>query len=380
MSAPITQPSLPSDYPPTHRALLLTCTSTPPTVVTVPIPTLTPGSAIIAPLATSVLNYTKSVHNGSLDYRFPTPFVPGSNSIARIVAVGADATILKPGQLVVYDSFVRARDDPSIQILMGLSGGTEESFKLMTGEWRDGTYAEFARVPLESCYPINEEKLVKGMGYTVEELTGMFRLMVSYGGISDLELKVGETVIVSPATGNFGRAAVDMCLALGCNVVAFGRNESVLQSVKEKGKGRVEIVKISGNVEADAEILKSTRFGEPHAFFDISPPSSGPATYLKSGILALRHSGRVSLMGGIRDEIALPHRKVMRYCLKICGRWMYTRENVQEMIRMVEGGLLQLRRGNVTAFKLEDALEAFDKAEEWGKGGAERGRSAVIVP
>ncbi|KAH6680693.1 alcohol dehydrogenase [Halenospora varia] len=337
--------------PPTHRALLLTSTSTPPTVTTLPTPTLIPGSAIIAPLATSVLNYTNSVHNGSLGYRFPTPFVPGSNSIARIIAVGLEATILKPGMLVVFDTFVRARDGDGIEILMGLSGGgSEASFKLMEEEWRDGTYAEFARVPLESCYPLNEKKLVKEMGYTIEELTGMFRLMVSYGGISDLELKVGETVIVSPATGNFGRAAVDVCLALGCNVVAFGRNETVLQSVKEKSKGRVEIVKISGDVEEDAVSLKCTKFGEPHAFFDISPPSSGLATYLKSGILALRHSGRVSLMGGIRDDIALPHRKVMRYCLKICGRWMYTRENVQEMIRMVEGGFVELERGNMTAF------------------------------
>ena len=75
--------------------------------------------------------------------------------------MGPDTTAFKPGQLVVVDSYIRGRDDPSLGCLFGLhegfSAGTQ---KLMRGEWRDATYAEYAKVPLENCYALNEERLL----------------------------------------------------------------------------------------------------------------------------------------------------------------------------------------------------------------------------
>ena len=94
--------------------------------------------------------------------------IPGANCIGRIHDVGPDATILKPGQLVLCDITVKARDDPDVSILMGLHGGAAP--KLMEGEWRDGSFAEYAKFPLENVFLLDEEVMFGKLGYEVEDL------------------------------------------------------------------------------------------------------------------------------------------------------------------------------------------------------------------
>lgn len=60
------------------------------------------------------------------------------------------------------------------------------------------------------------------MGYGIGDLAVIFRLMVSCGGLRDTDVKSGETVIVSPATGGFDGAALFVALAMGARVIAMG--------------------------------------------------------------------------------------------------------------------------------------------------------------
>lgn len=152
----------------THRALILKSTSAPVSLETIPIPSATPGSAVVRVLGTYILPYLHSVLNGSLPYHIELPMIPGANCIGRIHDVGPDATILKPGQLVLCDITVKARDDPDVSILMGLHGGAAP--KLMEGEWRDGSFAEYAKFPLENVFLLDEEVMFGKLGYEVEDL------------------------------------------------------------------------------------------------------------------------------------------------------------------------------------------------------------------
>lgn len=151
-----------------HRALVLKSTSEPLLLDTRPIPSASTGSVVVKVLGLSVLPYMQSVINGSLHYLIRPPMVLGSSCIGRVHDVGSDATSLTPGQLVYCDMQVRARDDPNLAILMGLHGNTAP--KLMEGEWRDGSYAEYAKFPTENIFPLNEELLFEKFGYTVEDL------------------------------------------------------------------------------------------------------------------------------------------------------------------------------------------------------------------
>jgi threonine dehydrogenase-like Zn-dependent dehydrogenase len=365
--------------PETHRALILSSLSSPPTVEELPTPQAGPGSAVIRMLASNVLSYSREVYNGSRNYPFPLPLVIGASGIGRVAEVGPDSTLLKPGQLVLIDPFVHSRDDPNAAFLLGLHEGySEGSKKLMRGEWKNATYAEYAKLPIENCHPLDETKLLsEGLGYTVEELTLISGLLVPFGGLNDIGLKPGETVIVAPATGPFGRAAVKVALAMGARVIAMGRNIDMLKLIKGKNE-RVKIVQITGEMEADNKAL--LQYGPVDAYFDISPPEAATSTHLKSAILALRHSGRVSLMGGIRGDIAIPLPIIVHRDLQLKGKWMYSREDVRQLTRLVEVGQLRLGDGNgqemIKKFALEDWHNAFEAAAL--SSGTET--KAVIIP
>ncbi|KAF7185293.1 Alcohol dehydrogenase 4, mitochondrial [Pseudocercospora fuligena] len=361
--------------PETMRALVLHSTSTSPKVETVPCPRPTTGSAIVKILAANVISYTRDVYNGKKNYPFPTPLIPGFSAIARISALGPDATKLKIGDLVFLDTIVRSRDEPSDVYLCAVTEGfTEGSKKLMREVWRDWSFAEFAGVPLENLTYLDEERL----GYRIEELASIATLLVPYGGLRDIEFRPGQTIVIAPATGPFGSAAVKVALAMGGRVIAMGRNREALESLKKMGEGRVEIVPITGDMTADSQSLKACFGGKGRidAYFDIGPPEAEGNTHIKSAILALSHGARVSLMGGYRGDISIPHATVMHKNLRLYGKWMYEREDVRDLVQMVESGVLRLDGEVVGEFGLEEWKAAWDCAAE----NAGPGRYVVIKP
>jgi NADPH:quinone reductase-like Zn-dependent oxidoreductase len=369
-----------------HRVLRLTSRDQPLTIESVPTPQPVPGSAVVRVLAAGVLSYAGEVYSGKRPYPFPLPFTPGSSAIARVVALGPDATSLKPGQLVIFDCTIRARDDPGAIFLSGLSEGwTEGSRALMHGEWRESTYAEYAKCPLENCIPLDEARLLGdpragGLGYSVEDLMHIMAIAVSFGGLNDVGLKAGETVVIAPATGNFGGAAVHVALALGAKVVAMGRNADVLAHLTKLNPSRVSTVQITSDADADTAALQAAARAPIDVFFDISPPMAAHSSHVRSGIAAVRHSGRISLMGGIAGDVAFTYKTFMRRNLSMKGTWMYSREQLLQLVKMVEVGVLPIGKSagmEVTGkFKLEEWQQAFDAAAS----NAGPGKVTVLVP
>ncbi|KUI58101.1 L-threonine 3-dehydrogenase [Cytospora mali] len=349
----------------THRALVLTSAKEP-----LDMEVLTPGSVIVRVLAAGVLSYSREVYNGKRNYPFPKPFVPGSSGIGRVAAAGADAALLQPGQLVFIDTFIRARDDDSSRMLSGLSEGlTEGSRKLMHGEWRDSTYAEYAKMPLENCYPLDEKRLLGspeegGLGYKVEDLVVTSSMLVAFGGLRDVNLKTGEKVVIAPATGKFGGSAVPVALAMGAReVVAMGRNQDALAHLRSLSP-RVRTVTIEGDVDSETKVLREG--GPADVFFDISPPGSAGSSHFKAGILSLGQNGRASLMGGQWEDVTFPGRAVTSQNLQMKGKWMYEREDVKDLIKILESGLLKIGPAGgmkvMGMFSLDEFKAAFDTA------------------
>jgi NADPH:quinone reductase-like Zn-dependent oxidoreductase len=164
------------ELPKTHRALVLTSISQPPQVKIIPTPQPGPGSAVVRVNAANIISYSKYIYNGARKYPFPTPLVIGTSGLGRIAAIGPDTTLLEPGQLVFIDSYIRGRDNPEDAILFGVhEGHTEGAKKLMRGEWKDATYAEYVKVPLENCYPLNASVLVGKFGYKYDDLQDISR-------------------------------------------------------------------------------------------------------------------------------------------------------------------------------------------------------------
>ncbi|KAI1266193.1 alcohol dehydrogenase [Xylariaceae sp. FL1019] len=368
--------------PPTHKALVQEVYAGPLVVKTLPTPQPTPGSAIIKIIHVPIVSYIRDVYNGKRKYPYPTPIVPGTSAIGRVVATGPDAVLLKEGDLVYFDGTIRGRDDSDAIFLHGITEGAGEgSKKLMAGEWRDSTYAEYAKVPLENVFQLNEKVLCGspeegGLGYASAQLCWLLQALVPYGGLRSIGLQAGETIIVAPATGGFGSAAVVLALALGARVIAMGRNVDALAQLKTLSP-RVETVQISGNEETDLANLK--KFGKIDAYFDISPPEATGSSHVKTAIHSLGQDGRVSLMGGLLGDVPLPHRHIMRHDIVVKGKWMYSRADCLAMLKLFNTGVLDVRHiaKVVGDFKLEDWEEALDTAAEKG---AKPGQFVVFSP
>jgi threonine dehydrogenase-like Zn-dependent dehydrogenase len=316
--------------------------------------------------------------NGTRPYPLSLPLVPGGTALGRVSSIGPDTTSLAPGQLVFCDVTIRARDDPSTSFLFGIHGGlTPATKKLMDGEWRNATWAEYAKFPLENLYPIDEDLVIKGMGYSIPELTSLSICAVPFGGLSEIDVKPGQTVMVAPATGYYGGAAVTVAIAMGARVIAAGRNATKLSELEGlySKTGRFRTVVLKSDAETDTATLMAACWSPKgaDAYIDLSPPAAASSTHITSCLSALRSFGRCVLMGGILDNISLSYPLIMFKNLRVQGRFMFEREHVERLIKLVEAGNLEMGKEiGMTKFEKfgleewEKAVDAAAKQTGWG--------------
>ncbi|KAI9928481.1 hypothetical protein MW887_002526 [Aspergillus wentii] len=315
------------------------------------------GSALVRITAAAILPYHNAIYTSQRTSSLPKPLIPGFSAIGRIAAVGRDATLLKPGQLVYVDCVVRARDDPSCFFLSAIyEGGSEGSKMLMRDAWRDGTFAEYARVPVENCIVLKEDRLCAGLGYAEQDLAYMAYMLVPYGGLRDIQLQAGETIIVCPATGFYSSLGVQVAVAMGARVVAAGRNAEKMAALKGEIErhmpgAEIEMMTMTGDEDEDAGALRV--FGAD-AVLDMTPSTAGMATHTKSAIKALRRGGRVSLMGSTKN---ISVAEIMMNDITLKGKMMYEREAVVQFVKMVERGLFPMDCIETKAFSLENWKE-----------------------
>ncbi|CAI7645694.1 unnamed protein product [Penicillium pancosmium] len=330
----------------THRALVLHARDKPLVLETLPRPITSTGDAIVRILVADIVPYMGEVISNKRPYPLSLPMTPGNTAIGRIYEVSPDSVVLTPGQLVFCDITIRARDDPSVSILYGIhGGGYPAAQKLMDGVWRNATYAEYTRFPLENLYPLNEDLLLRRLGYSINDLCLMPAYLVPFGGLSEVNVKPGEVVIIAPATGRYGGAAVGVALAMGAIVIAAGRNMAALKKLKDiHCTNRLRTVQVTGDGAADMELFRGAA-GRPNGadvYLDLSPPAAQESSLLASGIRSLR-------------------------------RFMYDRQHVLQIIQMIESGLLPLgHKSGITLTEefglqeIEGALEAAGKLSGWG--------------
>ncbi|XXG96202.1 hypothetical protein Hte_002483 [Hypoxylon texense] len=356
-------PSNAGQLPSTYKGLLFSSASVPPTVASIPTPKVEYGTVIVRPIYGWVFNYAADIYTNGNPRNYPVqfPVVGGLNGIGRVAAVPPDAANLKVGDLVVIEPFVRQRDGAHKVNIMGIG---------MTAEYQ-GVWAELVRLPLENAVRVDEAALQR-QNVSLRDLAFYSQLVVSYGGFRDVALTAGETVLITPATGNFGGAGVHVALAMGARVIAMGRNEKILAELKAVAPGRVETVVLSGNVETD--VANIAKYGPVDVYQDFSPPMATNKSHIQAGILSVRPGGRVNFMGNVKD-LEVPYIAIVYNGLRIQGTLMYSREQAQDFIKLIESGTMKLgpEAGLTTkgVFKLEEWEAAFETSvKEAGAGRA----------
>ncbi|KAH8702476.1 chaperonin 10-like protein [Talaromyces proteolyticus] len=354
--------------PARHRALVLDSIEDGFHVKTVPTPTPDLGSAIIRIDTVGVLSYHREVYNGERHYSFPKPLIGGLNAIGHVASLAADATTLQCGQLVYVDCVIHGRDNPDVVFLSAIhDGDSDGSKKLMQEVWRDGTFAEYAKVPLENCIPLDKATLCHSLGYSTQELMYIGHLLVPFGGLRDINIEPGETVLIAPATGTYGGAGVQVAIAMGARVIAMGRNEKELARLKDhvlrgSPNANIHTLKMTQDETTDAVALQE--LGPLDAVLDFTPPHGSESPHLRSAIKALRRGGRISIMGFNKNPM-VPWIFVAKD-ISMKGKLMYDRSDIVQFIKMLQAGLFPRDKNFVDAktFKLEEWKEAFDVAAE----------------
>jgi NADPH:quinone reductase-like Zn-dependent oxidoreductase len=344
------------------KAAILKTWGSPLVIQTLPDPVLGTGEIIVDVVATRVLSYANEVFSGERKYLLELPVVPGPGAIARVRAVGPDATHLAAGDWVYCDPTVRSRDDalnPDIT-LQGWSARGEGGLRLQK-HFRHGSWAEQVLVPTENVKPIGPIAEADAVQWCA-----LGTLLVPYGGFLAAKLQPGETVLISGATGNFGSAAVAVALAMGAAcVIAPGRNEEVLEDLARRFGHRLRPIKLSGNEEDDSERMRRAAPGPIDCVLDILPPSAGTTT-VRAAAMTVRPYGRVALMGGVGmlggAGLELPYPWIMRNCITIHGVWMYPPEATLGLVNLIKSGLLRLDHFKATTFDLDHANEAVTRA------------------
>jgi NADPH:quinone reductase-like Zn-dependent oxidoreductase len=343
-----------------------------------PIPEAVAGSVVIQVLHAPTVQYSKSQF-GDGGFPIPLPLVPGANGVGRVHALGSDASSLKVGDLVLVNSVITPRDSVNSRLLFAFaSDGSPASQSLMEGDWRNGTYAQYVRIPLENAFLLDEQRLCTDFGYKIGDLSLIQTCAVGYGGLADGDVKAGDTVIVAPATGRFSGATVLTALAMGANVVAAGRRQGPLDElVKAMGKSAtLKTVLLTGDVGKDTDAFKGAVGPKGADFYvDWSPPAVSGTTpaYLTAALNVMRRKGTLILMGGIGADISIPYTLIMFKCLNIRGRFMYEPEQLERCIKLAESGRLALGKNCgmdiIASYGLEKFEEALDEATKypgWG--------------
>lgn len=348
------------------KAALLKAFGSPLSVEALPEPVLGTGEVLVDVVAAPVLSYTNEVFSGERRYLLTLPVAPGCGAVGRVRAVGPDATRLVAGDWVFCDPTVRSRDDvvsPDIT-LQGWSARGEGGLRLQAYH-HHGSFAERLRVPTENALRLGALDAADAARWCA-----LVTLLVPYGGLLAADLKAGETLLVSGATGHFGSAAVAVALAMGAGcVVAPGRNERVLEELVRRFGSRVRTVRLTGHEDEDREAMRRAAPGPIDCVLDLLPPSVSTVP-VRAAVMAVRPYGRVVLMGGVGmlggEGLSLPYPWIMRNCITIRGQWMAPPEAVVRMVGLIRSGLLRLEEFHVTTFGLEQANEAVAHAAAHG--------------
>ncbi len=349
------------------KAALLKSFGSPLSIENVPDPILGTGEVIVDVVAAGVLPYSREVFSGERRYLLTLPVIPGVGAVGRVRALGPDATRLQVADWVLCDPTVRSRDDaltPDIT-LQGWSARGEGGLRLQE-YFHDGPFAEQMRIPTECAVELgpvaSAEEAARWCALSV--------LMVPYGGWLAAGLQAGETVLVSGATGNYGSAAVAVAMAMGAGcVVAPGRNQTVLDDLARRFGERLRPVRLTGDPKEDQSRMRTAAPGPIDCVLDLLPPSADAAA-TRTAAMTVRERGRIVLMGGVGmlggDDLALPYPWLMRNSVTVRGQWMYPREALGRMVRLVQAGLLNLKQFEVKTFPLDAANEAVEYAAAHG--------------
>jgi threonine dehydrogenase-like Zn-dependent dehydrogenase len=299
--------------------------------------------------------YTGAVVRGGRG-GLPVPLVLGPSCVARVTDVAPDVFHVAPGDIVLDMALLDAGGGDEILVgwvgLGGSGAGSERTDRMRT-VWRDGVFAERALCAKETMVKL------PGAEHYPEPARLAFLpwLGIAAAGLHAAGPLTGRDVAVIGATGQLGGAAVLTALAEGAaTVTAVGRNQAALDVLAALGP-RVRTHRLTGDRATDAAGI-----GPVDVALDAlgATPTADPTM---AAYDCLRGRGTLVLIGGVRQDLAIPYGDLMHRRLTVRGSWMSDAATVTTVWNLVRSGQLDLAAVELLTVGLDDPAAALDRAE-----------------
>lgn len=297
---------------------------------------------LVKVMASGVCHTDLHAVDGDWPVKPKMPLIPGHEGVGYVVALGPDVHNVKEGDAV------------GVPWLYSACGGCDHC---ITG-WEtlcetqenggysvDGGFAE---------YVIADARYVGKLPANVNflEMAPILCAGVTvYKGLKETETKPGEWVTIS-GIGGLGHVAVQYAKAMGMHVAAVDVADDKLDLAKRLGAD----ITINALQQDPGELLQKEVGGTHGALITAVSPIA-----FKQGLSVLRRKGTIALNGLPPGSFDLPIFETVLKRITVRGSIVGTRKDLQEAIDFASEGLV---KANVTAAKLEDINDVFDKMKK----------------
>jgi NADPH:quinone reductase-like Zn-dependent oxidoreductase len=272
--------------------------------------------------------------------RFPR--VQGGDIAGRVAALGPDVPDDLHGRRVLVDPAIY-RDDGPTAPPVGLLGSEA-----------DGGFATYVAVPAAHAHDVGDSPL------SDEQLAC---LPVAYGTAMGMleraELRAGETVLVTGASGGVGLALVQLAAARGAEVVAVTSGAKA-RALADAGATHV--------VTRDAgDLAEQVTAAVPSGLDAVADVAGGPG--IGELMPLLRDDGRWVIAGAVAGPVvSFDLRRLYLHNLRLIGSSMHTRKHFAALVQVARTGSVRPRvAGRHALADIHRAQEEFLERRHVGK-------------
>jgi len=284
------------------------------------------------------------------------PTVLGHEFAGDVIAVGSEVRDFSPGDRVTNLHRPWCGDCPSC--VAGHTIDCERAWQSF-GHTIDGAYAELVAAPARALV-----RIPAGVEYRDAASLGCTAAVAlrALGPVAGLSL--GESVLVTGASGGVGLMAIQLAKLSGARVIATTGSAEKESALREAGAD--EVLVLDG--ESFAPRVKAATDGGVHVALELT----GAATFRES-LKSLRTRGRLVVIGNIDvGKVSVALGPLILFAHRISGTRSYSRADLETCFRLV----LDKRLSPVIDRTLP--LEAARTAHELLEARAVRGRVLLI--
>jgi NADPH:quinone reductase-like Zn-dependent oxidoreductase len=310
----------------------------------VPDPVPAVGEAVIRVRACSVTHLDVDIRAGLSRLPIRLPHILGRDMAGEIVRVDGAGAQLSAGTKVVAPLHLSCMRPTCPFCSTGRDNICPERHH--PGVDRQGNYAELNVYPADSLLLLPD-----GLDF-IEAVAGLQTFATAWHTIVDiLQLRPGESVLITGAAGGVGSSAVQVAILAGARVIAAAGSEPKLVRLAEHVQRPIDTINYGTH-----DLTEETRRLTDGRGVDAVVEVVGGIMF-QAALAALAQDGRLAVTGGHSGEVVpLNLVDLFRRQQRLLGSSAYSHADVRTVLRLMAAGALRPLVDRV--LPLRDAAEA----------------------